>query len=125
MSTDIHVFVESRADWSYWFCDARFDYVPGNYTLFGLLAGVRGLEEPVYDPRGLPYCPSDVLLDEYKKDDYHTPSWLTPDELKEVLRAYRDYGAYKVPVGIRAIQKYAKALEKSGRPVRVVFWFDG
>jgi len=58
--------------------------------------------------------------------DYHTKSWLTCEEfgklLKELSRNKHEYGGpgseYK------ALYAAMKSLEKSGKEVRVVFWFD-
>jgi len=60
-----------------------------NYVIFGLMAGVRG-DKQLFEPRGLPDdLPSAVqFASEYYGDDWHTPSWLNVDELREVRNAY-------------------------------------
>jgi hypothetical protein len=104
MGCDIHCFVEQKADdrWeqigdflSDWyeegdkyFGEERFKYSDSpidcrNYSLFGVLAGVRRDFTPIADPRGIPEDVSDSIGEDYKGwgCDAHTPSWLTVKEL--------------------------------------------
>lgn len=51
--------------------------------------------------------------------DYHTHSWLTPDEFEKALvLAGETTGEY------RALLAAMRSLEKDGDKVRLVFWFD-
>lgn len=50
--------------------------------------------------------------------DWHTPSWLTPDEWERAIgdESYTDE--------YRALLAAMRVLERAGHDVRVVFWFD-
>lgn len=54
MGCDIHCYIEcKRKDSKYWYLFGNMN--PGrNYTLFSVLAGVRGDESPLYPVRGIP-----------------------------------------------------------------------
>jgi hypothetical protein len=104
MGCDIHVFLERRLNKGPWKLDpkhheeetyaggpVRYNEVASlsgrNYELFGLIAGVRSMEEPLYDPRGIP----DDACDEVKAmstEDYHTHTWLRPQELKRIFKKW-------------------------------------
>lgn len=58
--------------------------------------------------------------------DWHSHSWLTPDELAEVFAAYKDaHQGQSVGIEYTALLAAMRALEDSGEnDVRVVFWFD-
>jgi hypothetical protein len=61
-------------------------YSGRNYTLFGILAGVRdNSNDSIDDPRGLPEDVSEVTKKESDRwdGDGHSHSWLTLKELKE------------------------------------------
>lgn len=92
--------------------------IPRNYLLFALLAGVRsdGTVEPVVPPRGIPKPLSFCVAGKYTEfvkpkerpkllqdntvrwwdpdklyrvcPDWHTPSWLTADELRLVRKEF-------------------------------------
>ena len=71
-----------------------------NYSLFNLLAGVRGSGKPVFLPRGIPQTPmlsfavsyqynSEKSSDGYVASKYwHTPGYLYKSELIEIRRRY-------------------------------------
>lgn len=55
MGCDIHLFVEykRKEDKQWWNFGKQF--LPGrNYSIFGRMAGVRGTDEPISEPRGIP-----------------------------------------------------------------------
>lgn len=55
MGCDIHMYVEYRAkDSGHWYTFGQKINPGRNYRLFGLLAGVRSGEEPMFQPRGMP-----------------------------------------------------------------------
>ena len=66
-------------------------WIPRNYKLYGLMAGVRG-DITLFEPRGIPEDASERLLwdirDSQHAADEHSHSWLTTGELKEVAAAY-------------------------------------
>lgn len=65
MGADIHAYVESYSKSDYTNTPGRcyVDYFSGelnfgrNYTLFGLIAGVRSMNGPIYPVRGIPTAP--------------------------------------------------------------------
>lgn len=96
----------------------RSFYVARNYTLFGLLAGVRGIGPPITEPRGIPIDISWFLGDLWgeEKLDCHTPSWLRYSELREVENN---------PAWDFALEKLKMLADIFGPDrVRIVFWFD-
>lgn len=55
MGCDIHAFIEYQdLGSSYWHSFGRDMGLSRNYCMFGLLAGVRGTDAPVYKLRGVP-----------------------------------------------------------------------
>lgn len=110
MSCDIHIVLEKKiksgvAKDVWHICnnyrvsqDADFDEMPSptiqlktndmgfqNYECFGLLAGVRSLNEPFVEPRGLPPDCHMYTRKEYENNRkdyaYHDPSWYGVKEL--------------------------------------------
>jgi hypothetical protein len=63
-----------------------------NYELFAKMAGVRGEAKPIVEPRGIPTDVSVVARIHYGawNPDAHTPSWLTRDEVWQVIEWFRD-----------------------------------
>lgn len=147
MGTDIHPYVECRNhDTGKWepivmqlmspirYSDSDQEvscYNGRNYMLFGVLAGVRYLCDPIVDPRGIPYDASDYVKDKYKKyeDNYHTPSWLTLAELRLAAKDKRHYnkeernGLKSLIHGIEFMADQAWFFGND-MDIRVVFWFD-
>ena len=99
MGCDIHAFIEYVYEgdtFTNTFSDGEIHF-GRNYTLFSLLAGVRGMEQPVVSPRGFPddcvargdssvFKSNWIVAEKYAEygSDAHTPTWLTLDELKKV-----------------------------------------
>ena len=100
-----------------------------NYTLFGLLAGIRyyGIK-PIASPRGFPDDASKSIAEEYASwgSDAHTASWLTLAELMNAARSHPDLLNYLVD----ELQEYFNRLFPYPSPLitanelRIVFWFD-
>lgn len=115
---DPHTAIRSVTSW----------YGGRNYQLFGILAGVRGDDVPIAEPRGLPADLSDDLVVLRRDDVYtgdvtlgeHSFSWLTLAELMEhagrIVTADEDFGNRVIP----GLQK----LDADPRNVRIVFGFD-
>ena len=150
MGCDIHMNLE----YSLWnFSEGKFDSslalnVGRDYTLFGLLAGVRGDSyNEIAPPRGVP---EDIVHDtalrytldaEEHKDypwfkewtgemkgrgwhpDWHTASWLTPDELDEVCRRYSNIGR-GITNDLTFLRDVVRSAKNNYKSARVVFWFD-
>lgn len=57
--------------------------------------------------------------------DWHSHSWLTPEEYNKVLEVYEGkFKDYKVPVEYKAVQKILETFISEGYNARLVFWFD-
>jgi len=86
MGCDIHIYIEHRGyeegrPWEMVASDeATFDH--RNYSLFGVLAGVRRDGPPIAEPRGLPRDCSEEVRKRLEEPDYHSRTWFT---LKELL----------------------------------------
>jgi hypothetical protein len=61
---------------------------------------------------------ADNTIDRVEHPDWHTPTWLTADELEACLVGIEDGAEYK------AVLAAMKSLEASNRDVRLVLWFD-
>lgn len=148
MGCDIHVFLESpywKPEANAWTMDKEIE-VNRDYTLFSLLAGVRGSFDPLVPPRGLPedlaFETLAQVTDPYTADmaesygralltygpyqrmynpDYHTHSWLTKEELLSVLGAYESVRPGQLKEYNPDLQKWSEWMDDNQR---IVFWFD-
>ena len=106
MGCDIHDFVEIKVNDKWEMVGEVFEnydkrlskhpYDGRNYTLFGLLAGVRNTNViPISGPKGVPIDDSQDFLDELEQwgNDGHSISYLT---LKEIL----DYPLWNIEIPI-------------------------
>ena len=100
-----------------------------NYTLFGLLAGVRNYgTKPIVAPRGFPDDASKSITNEYNSwgSDAHTASWLTLAEIMNAARSHPDL----LNDLVAELQEYFNRLFPNPSPLitqnelRIVFWFD-
>lgn len=127
MGADIHGWIEvkeSDGDWTG--CYLSIPLGPRNYLLFGLLAGVRALEDPLVQPRGLP---DDVcsLMRGYVKDMgmEHSLTYLSLSELKKVRQRYKKFSkAHNYSGQLDALDMWIGAMEAVKRKTRIVFGFD-
>lgn len=188
MGCDIHLYMEYKNPtntWSKrWSNFGKRIYVGRNYYMFGLMAGVRGSQNPIAAPRGIPddidfYTAEDfyysiedtngynddgqrtitlenaqrwgtkIELDDkgvpYRiaNPDWHTPSWLTFDELTSALLladlAYernmydnsdpriKELHQTEAPTFLleyKALSASMETFENAGYNTRIVFWFD-
>ena len=121
MGCDIHDFVEIKLNgkWEmvgeiFETCDSKrlsvHPYDGRNYTLFGILAGVRNKDMiPISEPKGSPNDASQGFLDELEQWQYdgHSLSYLT---LQEIL----DYPLWDVEIpteGLVSVKQYQELLE--------------
>ena len=140
MGCDIHLHVEIRVNdkWEHY----SEPYITRDYELFTKLANVRNDSKvvPISDPRGLPTDISSVtaLCAEWCAADWHSHSWLSAAEIREVeewwLARERYQGGHRF--GIEQIWGYLFGNSLSGvvesstgyppevTDVRIVFWFD-
>ena len=135
MGCDIHAMMEAKRTFSwgtYWF-NAGDPMIDRNYSLFGLLAGVRAVEvEPISPPRGLPEGYRDGISEAASEEfrgwhenwgtGAHSTSWVTLDELRqsrEILPDDEDLADL-----IRRMERVADEFDGDGSRVRLVFFFD-
>lgn len=129
MGCDIHLHVEIKIDgkWEHWSAPD----VERWYSLFGLMAGVRGESGPVVQPRGIPEDATMLTRRDFEEwdADAHTPSWLSWDEMAKVWDILTD----SHPLERRGISFEHDILhchppywgpEQDQPEARVVFWFD-
>lgn len=100
-----------------------------NYTLFGLLTGVRNYgTKPIVAPRGFPKDASKSTAEEYASwgSDAHTASWLTLAELMNAARSHPDL----LDDLVAELHTYFHRVFPNPAPLitqnelRIVFWFD-
>jgi len=136
MGCDIHIHQEVKIDgqWEHY----RETGLPRNYKTFAKMAGVRGSEAPIAEPRGLP---DDVTkVTKFDADhwgvDGHTHSWLGAEEILELeswiegqmkedkWRLEMDGWGYLFGNGWGGFTKYPEDRPKGLEDIRFVFWFD-
>lgn len=121
MGCDIHICVEvgSSASQDHWFGMATDVDMNRDYNLFSKLAGVRGVEPALIEPRGLPnYISYETeRYYEYWQNDAHTSAWLLLAELRLIPEMIEQ----PVFIYMEALAKYHNLPENK---VRMVFWFD-
>lgn len=106
-------------------------YVGRSYTMFGVLAGVRAMTEPIVQPRGIPANASNGVLEDWDNESSwcHTPSWLTLAELRVATKDKKRYNKEERKSLIPLIDGIDFMVDnswffKEDSEVRVVFWFD-
>jgi hypothetical protein len=137
MGCDIHLHTEIKINgtWHH-YTEPR---VPRCYELFGLMAGVRGDNDPIVAPKGFPDDSSEVSRLMFERDgpDAHTPSWIDAVEIKKLykeieklpVKIYK-YGinweifGYCTGNGWDAWVDYPNERAKWIEDIRWVFWFD-
>lgn len=106
-------------------------YVGRSYTMFGVLAGVRSMTEPIVQPRDIPIDASSGVLEDWANDSSwcHTPSWLTLAELRLAAKDKKRYNKEER----RSLRPLINGIDfmidsswlfKEDSEVRVVFYFD-
>lgn len=115
MGTDIYAYIEVQ-DGNVWKLCGSDVWLNRNYTLFGLLAGVRS-DVGMFAPRGMPADISAELNAD--RTPGHSGSWLTLEELIAVSEHEAMKGYDTLTEVLDRMQDMGK-----GRPTRLVFWFD-
>ena len=117
MGCDIHAHVEYKQYDQWW--ELADVHIGRNYKLFGLMAGVR-MDIALIEPRGIPDdCGYTAKSDFIEWDtDAHTPSWLTYDEMNDVIQHMNSICTEAIAV--LAVMKVMNAEV----PTRIIFWFD-
>lgn len=144
MGCDIHLHVEIHCEgkWEHWAHPSVIRW----YELFGKMAGVRGDEDPIVEPRGFPPDASLATRLDYEHEglDAHTPSWLNTEEIIQLetwLKAMDEkrnpaWPGFDLEAGILSgTYLFGNSLTAKWRfvdvdyapgvdAVRLVFWFD-
>lgn len=136
MGCDIHVYIEIKQNnkWEYsqeYIDDIDYEnqYIPRNYSLFALLAKVRGTHKESLDPRGLPKDVSSIVKKEYIKwnGDGHTHSYISLNELKILLVniGLLSDNDNDIKYAVKGVKDLLNKFDESrGTEQRAVFWFD-
>ena len=100
-----------------------------NYYIFTAMGYERADFKPLYKARGLPGDVTKVVYLEYKKHDcFHTPSWLTAQEMMDCITFCEslldDESDLDLFDSYRNIYEMLKEYDDRGEPSRIVFWFD-
>lgn len=115
---------EWEFDDEYWNVTYSKEFYNGrNYYLFSILAGVRGDEEPIAYPRGIPEdCSSGYsYVTNQWYGDGHSHSYFTLKELLEV--DWNSYQTEHLSEFMETIEKM-KSIDNDPEKVRCVFFFD-
>lgn len=140
MGTDIHAFMEMRADKD-WVFYSTHEYLDRFYHLFAFLADVRNYVDiiPIFDPRGIPEDSCENIKKKFNRGyEIHSASYFTYKELLECRHAtqhikfsdgekdvdfrkwLRESGDFK-PM-MERMESVANLYEPEN--VRLVYWFD-
>jgi hypothetical protein len=135
MGCDIHLFIELKIDdrWEFY---AHPD-INRWYDFFGILAGVRSLEEPLVPPRGIPNDLSGTVKLYWKRweADGHTPSWITTKEFPKLQKWLQQYKLSLEETIFNGVYffdysffEWKEVVQTQGftnlTDIRFVFWFD-
>jgi hypothetical protein len=133
MGCDIHGYIEIKID-GQWVTYSRLE-IDRDYDLFGKIAGVRrGDIEPVALPRGIPSDVAAVVNLEIARDNYHSFTWLTLEEMEMIQMWWHECrnnkASYKEPWGCYLFGNdfSRRSLTEWDIPrvtdVRAIIWFD-
>jgi len=134
MGCDIHLHVEIKInnEWLHY----SHPKLNRNYGLFGKMAGVRGSEKPISEPKGLPkditkttkFCSDEMGF------DGHSHSWLSSWEVTKLmafietkmncLTFEHEQLGYLFGNGYGGFNEYKEEYPKELQDFRFVFWFD-
>lgn len=101
-----------------------------NYTLFGILAGVRRPHPLEFVPKGFPEDASDEVKSEYEYwgVDAHSTSWLTVKEMEEKCWEADSFQLSvlldKLETHFKSRWQHIKYDDEYKENCRIVFWFD-
>ncbi len=145
MGCDIHGFIEVKYKGE-WYTYDKIPLGTRNYTLFGLIAGVRDESvTPISQPKGIPKDVTPIVKIEIKKIgvDGHSHTWLSKKEMKKVYEdldgytrklqkedkqeekeAWLVYGIDSFVYQLCAYGSYFLSENKQYKDVRMIIWFD-
>ena len=100
-----------------------------NYYMFTAMGYELVDFKPLYEAKGLPGDVTKGVYLEYNKYDcFHTPSWLTAQELLDCItfceNILDDESYLELFVSYRKNYEILKEYDNRGEPSRIVFWFD-
>lgn len=126
MGCDIHLFVEYKITgenkefdyWKCWMCQEI--EISRSYQLFGLMGEqFRKIVEPIIAARGIPKDGMSIEV-EFEinswQGDGHSHSWLSLNELKNVLFVHPDLELRALVAAMEVLETYHET--------RIVFFFD-
>lgn len=138
MGCDIHFHSEVKVNGK-WECYGSND-IKRSYLLFSKMAGVRGSENPISLPKGMPSDLSAISELDYNLwgADGHSHSWLDAGEIEELAHwmretekgsphnyfRFEDIFGYLFGNTWGGFSKYPEDRPKGIEDVRFVFWFD-
>lgn len=123
MGCDIHLHAEIKID-GQWHHYAQL-YIGRDYTLFGLMAGVRNTNvTPISQPKGIPddiTVITRISLNDWSVDG-HTHSYLNGEEIRKLatLHLMEDFGYFFDWDWSDWLRHKSTEVED----IRFVFWFD-
>lgn len=132
MGCDIHLHIEIKiADkWLHYSAPS----VARWYALFSKMAGVRGSEETLSPPKGLPVDASEVTLFDFKlwEQDAHSISWLSAKEIERLYEWLRSkaedekfgFFGYLFDNDYGDFVRFPEDNPEGLQDIRFVFWFD-
>lgn len=136
MGADIHIFIERKdPESNYWYGFGDNIHAERSYTMFGAIAGVRDDEvEPISEPRGFPPDYGQGDKDEKDKYDFHSWTYLTPNELEMAIQRVTELYAkdenydnddyLNFWMDYKIILEFCRDLERNNNDVRLVIGFD-
>lgn len=137
MGCDIHLHTEVKINgiWHHYTAPS----MDRNYQLFGKMAGVRGSEPPVSEPKGLPSDMSTLTAFCYAdwESDAHNMSWLNAEEINQVCQwaneRFKSEGVwdwetdqigYLFGNSWSGYTRYPGDRPEGLEDIRWIFWFD-
>ena len=128
---NVHVEVKIKNSWHH----LSTPFIRSDYQLFSIMAGVRGDEEPIVKPKGLPRDVTNLTLKHFNSKicDWHHASWFNYDEIKELKSIldktnglmnsiFMDSFGYVFGYSITSDETLKDYFDIDD--VRFVFWFD-
>jgi len=136
MVCDVHIHQEVKisGQWEHY----RETRLPRDYAVFAKMAGVRGSETPIAEPRGIPGDATRMtrFCCDHDGEDGHTHSWLCAAEIvpledfikarlgNDQWRLEMDGWGYLFGNSWGGFTKYPDERPEGLEDVRFVFWFD-
>lgn len=140
MGCDIHMWAEIYEETKWKMTDFLFEhetlngphfneypYWDRDYNFFALLAGVRGEEDPLQLPKGIPDDASHGYLHQCElwEGDAHNHSFYTLEYLKKKSKDIPESCKYSFDELLKNLEEFKKGeMEEEDQNIRIVFFFD-